>query len=94
MHAVRREAIYGYTVIVSMIVPVYMHTWQGCCVMIQPIQLQWTNRLHAASAMYSMAASSSGSPPNVSHSLYSNIYYRCGRGLGTGLSGLMRILAL
>ena len=27
-----------------MIVPVYMHNWQGCCVMIQPIQLQWTNR--------------------------------------------------
>ena len=27
-----------------MIVPVYVHNWQGCCVMIQPIQLQWTNR--------------------------------------------------
>ena len=55
MHAVRREAKVTLYMIVStcMIVPVYMHNWQGCCVMIQPIQLQWTNmHMPAASAIY------------------------------------------
>ena len=48
--------------LVSMIVPVYKHTWQGCCLMIQPIQLQLANRLSAATYA---AASSSSSPPNT-----------------------------
>ena len=61
MYAVRREAKAGYTVIV----PVYKHTWH---VVIQPIQQQLANRLPAA-CYVQHAASSSGSPPNVSHSL-------------------------
>ena len=47
----------GYTVIASMTVLVYKHTWQGCCVMrIQPIQLQLANRLPAACYVQQLAA--------------------------------------
>ena len=44
--------------IVSMIVPVYKHTWQGwcTCVKIQPRQLQLANRLPAACYVQQLAA--------------------------------------
>ena len=61
-----------------MIVPVYMHNWQGCCVMIQPIQLHWTNR--CLLLVLCTAASSSGSPPNVSHSLVYIVLYGANSG--------------
>ena len=56
-----------------MIVPVYMHNWQGCCVMIQPIQLQWTNRC----LLLVLCTAAAQARPQMFHIIYSNVENGC-----------------